>query len=280
MLGKWTLWASLGLMSGHAMAMADITWAINPGPPFHIEPAPKNPVGLCDQLLDSLTPQLPDLKQTRLKVPQGRVKELLTEPNSRMCFPCMIKRGERSDGIRYSDVTHHYPPVQLLMLESKFLQAFPQFPARLSLQELMTQRGWIFGYPQGRRYAVIQPLIEQQQQAQPSLVVARTGDGEAGTVLELIRRGRIDYTVDYPMVLKYYLLTHPEATESGIRAYPLQENQGQAVAGAIGCPDSPWGESMIQRLNQAIPALRQDPVFLHSLQFWQGQESLPAVATN
>lgn len=240
-----------------------LTWAINPGPPFHIISGPLQGEGFCDGLVDSLEILLPNYQHKKVVVPQGRVLDLLSAPDSQMCFPCMIKRQDPPKGVRYTESTHQFPR-HVLITRASLLQ--PTDP--LELSELLATNKYRYGYPQGRRYGVLDPLLEAYKTEHPDLVLARSGPGEADSVLSLIEIGRIDFTVDYPMVLKYHKLVSQKGALVPLKMHQILENQQNPPRHAVGCADNTWGAKVVANINQQIPALQKSAKFIQVKQFW------------
>ena len=244
-----------------------LTWAINPGPPFHIVSGPLKGEGFCDALVDSLTLLLPNYRHNKVVVPQGRVLELLSAPDSQMCFPCMIKRQEPPKGVQYTQSTHQFSR-HVLITRASLLNATEP----VSLSTLLDSGKYRYGYPQGRRYGVLDPLLEAYKTEHPDLVLARSGPGEADSVLSLIEIGRIDFTVDYPMVLKYHQLVSQKDALVPLKMLPIAENQQITPQQAVGCADNVWGRQVISQINQQIPALQISSKFIQAKKFWLGEQ--------
>lgn len=247
----------------HSQPKGKITWAINPGPPFHIVEGPLQGEGFCDGLVDSLIELLPHYDHQKVLVPQGRVLAMLAAPNSQMCFPCMIKRDVAPKGVLYSESTHQFPR-HVLITRADFIEG--QQP--ISLSQWLRTGHYRYGFPQGRRYGVLDPILEQYKQNFPKQVLERAGPGEADSILTLIEIGRVDFTVDYPMVLKYHRLVRPQ-TSQRLDTYTIAENQANPPIQAMGCANNLWGQQVIADINSVIVPLRTHPNFLRAKQFWE-----------
>jgi uncharacterized protein (TIGR02285 family) len=250
-----------------AAAEATITWAINPGPPFHILSGPLAGQGFCDGLVDSLTILMPNYQHKKVVVPQGRVLALLGATDSQMCFPCMIKRQDPPKGVRFTESTHQFPRHVLITRASLMHSSKP-----LELSTLLASAKYRYGYPQGRRYGALDPLLEAYKTEYPDLVLARSGPGEADSILSLIEIGRIDFTVDYPMVLKYHQLVSQTDGSVPLKMLPILENADNHPQHAVGCADNSWGLQVVTNINQVIPALHQSPRFRQAKQFWLDEQ--------
>ncbi|MEO3879769.1 hypothetical protein [Rheinheimera fenheensis] len=247
----------------HAQAIPEqINWGINTAPPFHIVDGPYKQQGLCDVLIDSVHRYLPALKKRRDVLPQPRIGRAL-ERSENLCFACMIAKPQGEQGAYYSRPTHVYTPHHIITNDKTASLIKQRYPMPVPLADLLADEQLQFGYPAGRRYGVLQPLIEGQDN-RPGNRLVRSGDNGPLAILQMIASERLDYTVDYSMISRYYQLTNG----SSLTLLPIAENHQQAVVGAIGCSNSAWGRSVIEQINAVMPQIHADAEFIQSLQFW------------
>lgn len=88
MLLSHIVWLLVALPRAGAM---EITWAVNPAPPFHILESPMQGQGICDVLIERISHYLPDVEHAVELMPQKRVG-LSFEADKNLCFPCMIHK--------------------------------------------------------------------------------------------------------------------------------------------------------------------------------------------
>ena len=245
-----------------SLSNTEITWAINTAPPFHIIDGEYKQQGLCDVLIDTVHRYLPQLKRQRDILPHPRIGRAL-ERSENLCFACMIAKPQGEQGSYYSEPTHSYTPHQIIANAKAASRIKQKYSLPVPLADLLADEQFNFGYPAGRRYGVLQPFIEGQDN-RPGNRLVRSGDNGPVAILQMINSERLDYTVDYSMIARYYQLT----TEQQLSLLPIAENHQQPVAGAIGCSNNDWGRNLIRQINQVMPQIRQDAEFQQSLQFW------------
>ncbi len=241
---------------------SQINWAVNTAPPFHIVDGDFKQQGLCDVLIDTVHRYLPELKKRREILPQPRIGRAL-ERSENLCFACMIAKPQGEQGAYYSLPTHVYTPHQIITNDKTASLIKQRYPLPVPLADLLADEQLQFGYPAGRRYGVLQPLIEGQYN-RPGNRLVRSGDNGPLAILQMIASERLDYTVDYSMISRYYQLTNG----ASLTLLPIAENHQQAVVGAIGCSNSAWGKSVIEQINAIMPQIHADAEFVQSLQFW------------
>ncbi len=285
-----------------------IHWLTNPSPPFHINHGPYQQQGVCDVLIDAVHRQLPGYQRLRTELPQDRISRALSDGEP-MCFPCMIYRSSMRGTVLFSKPTHVYRPHQIITTSSMAGQILQRTGLPVHLPTLLRQPDLVFGYPQGRRYGVLQADIDQYGRA-----VTRPGFDGSMAVLEMIATGRLSYSIDYDIVKNYYNQLHklsltaeelqqplPAAPHSGalviagresssgdllfnhrpnmaMVGLPIASRLDEPVWGAIGCPNNAWGKQRIADINRHITAIRQDPAFYQTLLRWNNTAAQPDYA--
>lgn len=241
-----------------------IHWAINDAPPFHILSGPFQGQGICDQLIAAVNRLAPELNSTILVMPQARISQALQQ-KSNLCFPCMIYQSPdtEQDLAYFSEPTHRYQPYKIITTSSMANQIQQQYGQPVALTRLLADQHFRLGYPAGRRYQELEPLLRLYP---PFL--ARTGDGGAGAILQMIEAQRLDYTVDYPIVAHYY----QQIRQTELVMLPIAEQQQQHISGAVGCARNDWGKQTIDLINKLMPQLQQDPDFQSTVLRWSGSE--------
>lgn len=239
-----------------------LQWVINAAPPFHIVDGPFAGQGICDVLTNVIDQHLPELASNRLVLPQSRIRKQFQRKENQ-CFPCMIYRPVPGDTIQ-SEPTHFYYPHGIITTPEKarLIQARHGNPVRLV--SLISDRTFRFGYPDGRHYPAVQNILDNALQNDISRI-AHTGENATVAILAMIKKGRIDYTLEYQIL---HNLDKAENPSDDLVFLQVAENQGQHVLGAIGCTNSEWGRAAIQKINQVLPLVRQHPAFLQVLALW------------
>lgn len=238
-----------------------LNWAINTAPPFHIVGGPFDQQGLCDQLLSSLQQQLPETEHQVLLMPQTRIHQALNK-REKLCFPCMIHRSQPTKTAVFSTPTHWYRPQGVITRQALANHLTQQFSSPLELRRLLEAKTFKLGLAAGRRYGDLEPLLEPYRKSE----LIRSGDDGPVALLKMIQSGRIDFTLDYDIVLTYLNKTAPEQAK-GLVYVPIAELP-LPIAGAVGCSNSDWGKQQIELINSVIPKVQADPAFRHSLELW------------
>lgn len=258
----WLLALGLSAVASAQDNRTDIRWAVNTAPPFHIVSGDYKQQGLCDVLIDTVHRYLPELKKQREILPQPRIGRAL-ERSENLCFACMIAKAQGEQGANYSQPTHVYLPHSIIANAKAAAQIKAKYSVPVPLADLLADEDFHFGYPAGRRYGVLQPLIEGHDN-RPGNRLVRSGENGPVAILQMISSERLDYTVDYSIIRRY----HELSTGQLLELLPIAENHNQPVQGAIGCSNNAWGKSIIEQINGVMPQIRRDAEFQQSLKFW------------
>jgi uncharacterized protein (TIGR02285 family) len=246
-----------------------LSWAINTAPPFHIVGGPFDQQGLCDQLLRSIQKQLPETEHQLLLMPQTRIHQALNK-REKLCFPCMIHRSQPTKTAVFSTPTHWYRPQGVITREALAHHLTQKFGSPISLEKLLEVQTFKLGLAAGRRYGELEPLLELHRKNG----VIRSGDDSPVALLKMIQSGRIDFMLDYDIILTYMNKTAPEQAK-GLVYVPIAE-LSQPIAGAVGCSNSDWGRQQIELINTVITKVQADPNFRQSLELWFDSKVLSA----
>lgn len=252
------------LFSGHSLGSPSkplLSWAINTGPPFHIVGGSFNQQGLCDQLLTSIQTHLPNISHQNVLMPQTRIHQALNNREA-LCFPCMIHRAQPTETAVFSNPTHWYRPQGVITRQALADHLTQHFGSPLVLTKLLAAKTFKLGLAAGRRYGDIEPLLEPYRKNE----LIRSGDNGPIALLNMIQSGRIDFTLDYDILLTYLNKTAPQQAK-GLVYVPIAELP-VPIAGAVGCSNSEWGKQQVELINTVIPKVQTDPAFRHSLHLW------------
>lgn len=238
-----------------------LSWATNTAPPFHIVGGPFDQQGICDQLLNSIQKQLPEAEHQILLMPQPRIHQALNNKEP-LCFPCMIHRVQPTKTAVFSTPTHWYRPQGVITRKALANHFIQQFGSPLVLARLLEARTFKMGLAAGRKYGELEPLLEPYRKT----ALARSGDESSVALLKMIQSGRIDFTLDYDIILTYLNKTAPEQAK-GLVYVPMAELP-LPIAGAVGCSNSDWGRQQVELINTVLPKVKADPSFKKSLELW------------
>lgn len=232
-----------------------IVWGVNSAPPFHILDGYYAEQGICDAMIKAFQRALPEVEQKIEYYPQGRIAAQIRQGEN-LCFPCMIRNISPADTVIYSNTVHEYPAHGIITRPELAQELTERFGNPIDLVELLKTRNYRFAQPIGRRYGNLQPYIERFLLNTEHYSEISGRDANAN-MLAMVNAKRVDFVIDYPMLLNY----HNQVLPIDLTFIPILQNQESNVEGAVGCPPTPWGRRAIELINQAIPEVQQDIEF-------------------
>lgn len=145
-------------------------------------------------------------------------------------------------------------PMQLVVRADAYTSLPLQEGGEVSLEQILNSRlkGAITasrGYPND-----LQPLLSK------AVVAARlqsiNSNSNGANLLSMIQVGRLDYTIELPIVIKRFSDTTPQPEQ--LIGVPISEDNKLATTGFY-CARTEWGKTVARRLDQAIRELASTP---------------------
>ena len=63
-------------------------------------------------------------------------------------------------------------------------------------------------------------------------------------LMTMLLSQRVDYTIDYEMIKRYYDTTYQRSSQEQLVFLPIKEYEGQSIEGAIGCSNDQQAASL------------------------------------
>jgi uncharacterized protein (TIGR02285 family) len=246
-----------------------LQWGRTPEAPFHILTGPDQGMGFCDVLSERLQVYLPDVRHQLLVEPQNLIRQRM-DAKENLCYPCALfvaKDAERQGRV-FSQPTHYYRPHGIITRPELAATISQHFGDPVDLAQLLRSE-LRFGFPLQRRYGKLQPLLDNHRMHSPSHISFDTGKDSSMLHLQMLSNQQLDITIDYVSSLNYYV----RHARQPLVFLPIKGYEDW-LAGAVACPDTPWGQRAVTRVDAVINRLREDKTLRQSLQFWFG-ETLP-----
>lgn len=253
---------------------ADIRFGVNVSPPFHIpelmQSRLNNHQGFCDELIDSVRQHLPNSTITTRQLPSARITNLMQQKRN-MCFPCLIKNSAYNSEVYYSKTINLYAPHGIITRRDIADKLISQYGSPISLEQVAADTSLRFAQPKGRKYGDVQPIIEEYLSGS-SHHREIFGHNAVGNLFAMILKGRVDYTLDYQMMVTLHRQSKGPSDQAELAFIPIEEYHGRTIPGAVGCARNAWGKNAVAKINSSIEAIRSDPDFQQSLDYWLGDD--------
>lgn len=248
------------------VAPTKIQWLLNDAPPFFILTGEHKNQGICDVTLDYLKKALPEIEHDELVLPHTRLGKVLDD-GAMACFPCMIKRGQGTKRAIYSNPTVVYPPHVLVATDNFFKKNDFHQLDNLSLQELLKNHNFILAKHGGRKFGIVLDEVLQRYSDKADELILRNEGRSTTSILEMLRLGRADFSIEYPAIVNYYNVAQTEP----LQTIKIHENHDTPVAGAIGCstsaPDN-FAQRALHEINAALTQIVMDKTYQQRVTQW------------
>lgn len=277
---RW-LCAAVSLAAAAAAAaepVDTIRWVAQDVPPhfsFHQGHAPRSIAelghGEVDGFMRVLLARMPGFRHEFVEASTARY-EALSRSGETLCSTLHVRTTARAGWLYFS---HLYPPLVSREIHvivrrevlGQLSQGRPQ-DGRLVLAELLKRQDLRLLLARDRAFG---PQIDKllAQQVVPRLAV---GAQLSSQLLDMLRAGRMDYTLEYPAVVKEHLarVGDPDA----LVALPMAEGLSTPLA-TVSCSRTPTGRRHIEAIDAAVRALAREPDREAWVRQWRGGRAGP-----
>lgn len=283
MRGGWLLTGALVLGAASAVAqpgaLGTIRWVAQDLPPhFHfVQGRPPRSVaelghGEVDGFMRVLLARMPGWRHEFVEASTARY-ETESRRGQTLCSTMHVRTPER---LAWAWFSHLYPPlvsreihvvVRRDVLERLAAQGRAQ-DGRLQLAELLKRPELRVLVPRDRAFgAQIDALLARHTVSRLSV-----GGKLSAQVLDMLRAGRMDYTLEYPAVVDEYLSRTGDA--GSLVALPMAEGLSTLLA-TVSCSRTPEGRRQIEAIDAAVRELARDPQREAWVRDWRGDRSSP-----
>lgn len=228
--------------------------------------------GEVDGFLRVLLARMPGWRHEFVEASTARY-ETESRRGQTLCSALHVRTPERLDWAWFS---HLYPPlvsreihviVRRDLLERLTAQGRAQ-DGRLQLSELLKRPDLQLLVPRDRAFgAQIDSLL-----ARHTVQRMAVGVKLSSQMLDMLRAGRMDYTLEYPSVVADYLARVGDA--GALVALPVAEGLSTLLA-TVSCSRTPEGRRQIEAIDAAVRELARDPQREAWVREWRGERSSP-----
>jgi uncharacterized protein (TIGR02285 family) len=267
----------LGLGGTAAAAAQDpgtIRWVVFDLPPHftYFQGRPPRSVdelanGEVDGFLRQLLARMPEYRHEFVEASTARY-EALTRSGETLCSALHVRTPQRLHWLYFS---HLYPPLASreihVVVRRDRLEALAGGRAegeRLKLADLLQRRDWHTLLARDRSFG---PQIDKLL-AGSDLPRLPVGGAPAHRILDMLRAGRVDYTLEYPSVVADYLGRSGDA--QALVTLPMAEGLATTVA-TVACSRNPLGLRHIEAIDEAVRRLARDPQRETWIRAWRGE---------
>ncbi|MEG3619709.1 TIGR02285 family protein [Magnetovibrio sp. PR-2] len=226
-----------------------IMWMHPDFPPINIMEGPLAGQGVGDRVLTYFQRRL---AQYDHKLLVGNFKRIIATVSSgqQACGVALLKNDQRAKTVLFSEPYMLAPHNEIIVMRSR-LEEFEPYRDQngaISLVELLSSSGFVFGYSMGRSYSSDLDDVLKSHLSETNAYGTYGHEIFAG-LIQMLDRRRFDYTIGYGYEARY--LQKQLGLSDDIVSIPVREHAGYTKV-YVGCPKTPWGERVIGDLNAII----------------------------
>lgn len=230
--------------------LTEILWLQSNTPPFHLN-SENTQMGLCDNLTKQLISSIKDVKHTRLFVPQKRINKYIKEGKN-VCFPCVIHKKSTNEVYTYSRPTSIYPEFSIITTNQKAETLTKAHGNPINLISLLSDERFTYGQAAARRFSPHINMIIENSLSHHNVSLSLSSDNESGVVIDRLRHGFLDYSLDYPFMASYF---NQQQHPIKIVSIPIAQNTRSLIKGAVGCATNApndFANQAVKKINAAL----------------------------
>jgi uncharacterized protein (TIGR02285 family) len=265
------------LPQAQVLEKTKLTWMTIDWAPAWIHEGPLKGLGYAQTIERMLRERLTDYEHHDRAINNVRIYSVLQ--NRESCFAASSYQGsdlppEKKRGVIWSAPTYIFfyhgiiaRPGVVSKIQNHAKNGYVNF------ESLIADDSIIGAFQPRRSYSQwLNPILEDEEKTKH--LFKWSGDTQiTESMFRLMRANRIDYFVDYVIMLKYHQAS--TGTPSKYVYFPIEEHKNILGLGAIACSDTPLGRKVIAEINEILEDIRQTPEVREANRRWlmpEGQE--------
>ncbi len=241
----------------------EIVWLTADFPPYEILSGPFKGKGNIGYMKKKVIESLNEYVHINMVANSKRIFHELKNQDM-VSYASALKSKEREKHAIFSVPFLIARPNHVLVRKSKFDKFRPYIRnGHLQLDRLITESDLLLGRSVGRSYGRVIDKILKKQNGHKNIWIFYD-DLFKRSIIELIKKN-VDYIIGYPSEASYFLkITNKEdyivpIPVEGTRRYHL---------GYFAFSKTPWGKSIVKRVNTVLKKHRNSVKFHKNLEFW------------
>lgn len=227
-----------------AYAEDKITWMITDWPPWMILDGEDAGKGRFNYILDAAKENLPNYEHVTERMNFERFWYEVNQKNN-ICYLFGLKTGNRGDIVYYSEPHTILLPNAIIMRATDLKKLGN--PEQYSIIELLEDKRFKGLTQKSRSFTTSVDSLLQTHETGSNL--NRVSES-AESLIKMVSTGRIDYTLEYPIVASYYGQQLTDGFDPLV-SIPISEMEPLSYA-YMNCTKNEWGKQVIDEWNSAL----------------------------
>lgn len=254
------------LSSTHAENPRQLVWYHAFFPPVTITEGPDQGKGFYDLITQHLIRELPQYDHTLHVANYQRILQEIKD-GSKVCCASLYKTPEREKFTAFSVPVVLVLPngVTIRKEQHNLFKPYIDKDGKIELSRLLQDEKLLLGIAKGRKYSGgIDEILNEH--VGKSNVVERSGKDVFKGLLGMLKARRVDYLLGYPVEAQY--LADKAGYRDDILFFPVAETKQIFTLGHVGCPNTDWGKSVIEDVNEVLLENRDTETFYQYYESW------------
>lgn len=228
-------------------AKEPLTWMVLNWPPWMILEGADKGTGRFDHILQKAYESLPQYNHVTEKMNWARFwHEVETGTNT--CYLFGLKNAHREE-IAYFSNPHTFVLPNAVVMKKTTIEKLGN-PGSFSIETLLKDKRFK-GYAEKNRSftKTIDNILKKHESSSSLTRVTESGE----SLIKMVMTGRIDYTIEYPIVAAYY--EQKNGNPGIISSIPISEMDPFSYV-YTACTRNAWGKKVIERWNDVLHRIK------------------------
>nr|WP_281255647.1 TIGR02285 family protein [Desulfamplus magnetovallimortis] len=224
-----------------------ITWMILDWPPWMILEGEDKGNGRFNHILKVAQDNLPEYDHVTEIMNWARFWHEV-EQNNNICYPFGLKSGNRENLVYYS-IPHTFVLPNAIIIKKADADKLGN-PESYSIVTLLSDKRFN-GYAEKNRSFTekVDTLLKKYESGSNLTRVS----ARAESLIKMVSTGRIDYTIEYPIVAEYYNKKGDDT--ASITSIPISEMEPYSYV-YLCCTKNEWGKRIIEKWNEVLRRIK------------------------
>ena len=224
-----------------------VTWMVLDWPPWMMLEGEDKGKGRFNYILREAQENLPQYDHVTEKMNWARFWHEV-ENNNNVCYPFGLKSGKRGDLVYFSE-PHTFVLPNAIIMKKADIEKLGN-PDSYSIVKLLQDKRFK-GYAEKNRSftGTVDNILKKHE---PGSNLKRVPES-AESLVKMVSTGRIDYTIEYPIVAAYYDQKHDNP--GSISSIPITEMAPFAYV-YLNCTKNEWGKKVVERWNEVLRRIK------------------------
>lgn len=246
-----------------AAAKDKVYWQTFHTPPVNIKKGEFANQGFADKMLALIIQELPDYDHFYPLTTHSRAMENMRQ-GKKACHPGLFMTEERKTFAYFSTASLVSPSINLIAKKSEAKRLALREP--IDLASIFNNQNLAIGLVSSRSYG---KPIDSVIAKYPSSRFVKHAIEEGEKMFSLVNKNRLAFTFAYSFELKYYSQT--ENSNHDLIALDIMGEKPFSI-GYMACSKTPWGKSIITKLNEVLKDMRGRDEYINAMTSWIDEE--------